>query len=229
MERYHERLCHPGLTRTEATIRQHFTWKNLRHSVEQVCKKCHTCQLTKKLDPKIGHLPAKQAETNPWDTLCVDLIGPYTIHRKGTHKNGKKKKDLTLWCVTMIDPATGWFEITEIKTKRADVVSNVVETTWLTRYPYPTQVVLDRGTEFMAEFTEMIASDYGVKKKPITARNPQANSIIERIHQTIGNMIRSFEVHDTSIDEKNPWTRILSAVRFATRATVHTTMQATLM
>ena len=129
----------------------------------------------------------------------------------------------------MIDPATDWFEITEIKTKRADIVSNVVETTWLTRYPYPTQVVLDRGTEFMAESTEMIASDYGVKKKPITARNPQANSIIERIHQTIGNMIRSFEVHDTSIDEEDPWTGILSAVRFATRATVHTTMQATPM
>eukprot|EP00957_Ditylum_brightwellii_P157962 12023630-Ditylum_brightwellii.AAC.1 len=61
----------------------------------------------------------------------------------------------------MTDPATDWFEITEIKTKRADAVYNVVETTWLTRYPYPTQVVLDGGTEFMAEFTEMLASDYG--------------------------------------------------------------------
>eukprot|EP00957_Ditylum_brightwellii_P046389 3521383-Ditylum_brightwellii.AAC.1 len=61
----------------------------------------------------------------------------------------------------MIDPVTGWFEITEIKTKRADVVSNVVETTWFTRYPYPTQVVMNRGTVFMAELTEMIASDYG--------------------------------------------------------------------
>eukprot|EP00957_Ditylum_brightwellii_P005655 431365-Ditylum_brightwellii.AAC.1 len=81
----------------------------------------------------------------------------------------------------------------------------------------------------MAEFTEMIASDNGAKKKPIKARNPQANSDIERIHQTIGNMIRSFEVHDTIIDEKNPWTGILSAVRFATRATVRTTIQATPM
>eukprot|EP00957_Ditylum_brightwellii_P020068 1513914-Ditylum_brightwellii.AAC.1 len=63
----------------------------------------------------------------------------------------------------------------------------------------------------MAEFTEMIASDYGVKKKYITARNPQESSIIERIHQTIGNMIRSFEIHGTSIDEKDPWTGILSA------------------
>eukprot|EP00957_Ditylum_brightwellii_P185990 14160104-Ditylum_brightwellii.AAC.1 len=63
----------------------------------------------------------------------------------------------------------------------------------------------------MAEFTEMIASDYGVKEKPTTARNPQANSVIERIHHIIGNMIRSFELHDTNIDEKDPWTGILSA------------------
>eukprot|EP00957_Ditylum_brightwellii_P164397 12515772-Ditylum_brightwellii.AAC.1 len=61
----------------------------------------------------------------------------------------------------------------------------------------------------MAKFSEMIASDYGVKKKPITARHPQANSIIERIYQAIGKMIRSFEVHATNIDEKDPWTGIL--------------------
>eukprot|EP00957_Ditylum_brightwellii_P138111 10528307-Ditylum_brightwellii.AAC.1 len=78
----------------------------------------------------------------------------------------------------------------------------------------------------MAEFKEMIAIDYGVKKKPITARNPQTNSIIEKMHQTIGNMIRLFEVHDTTIDEKDPWTGILSAEKLVTRATVHTTMQA---
>eukprot|EP00957_Ditylum_brightwellii_P158718 12080202-Ditylum_brightwellii.AAC.1 len=32
-------------------------------------------------------------------------------------------------------------------------------------------------------------------------------------------VIRSFEVHSTNIDEKDPWTGTLSAVRFATRAT----------
>eukprot|EP00957_Ditylum_brightwellii_P014626 1102328-Ditylum_brightwellii.AAC.1 len=56
----------------------------------------------------------------------------------------------------------------------------------------------------MAEFTEMIANDYGVKKKPITARNPQAHSIIVRIHQTIGNMIRSFKVHVPALMRKTP-------------------------
>eukprot|EP00957_Ditylum_brightwellii_P057099 4327130-Ditylum_brightwellii.AAC.1 len=74
----------------------------------------------------------------------------------------------------------------------------------------------------MAEFPEMILKDYGVRKRPITVRNHQANSIIERIHQTIGNMIRPFEVYSTDIDEKDPWTGILSTVRVATRATVLT-------
>ena len=105
VEWYHSTLCHPGATRTEMTIKQHFHWKGLSPMVNDICKKCHTCQTTKRIDKKYGHVPEKKTTYIPWDTLCVDLIGPYTIHRKA--KSGKKRKDLTLWCVTMIDPATG--------------------------------------------------------------------------------------------------------------------------
>lgn len=222
---YHEMLCHPGETRTELTINQHLTWENLRKSVNQVCSTCHICQLTKRTKKKYGKLPEKQAEAIPWETLCVDMIGPYTIKRK------KPKLDLELWCVTMIDPATGWFEIKEVPgTKRADVVANIVEQTWLNRYPWPDKVILDRGTEFMAEFSTMIQQDYGVKKRPITKRNPQANAIIERVHQTIGNMLRTFSVQtNDDLDESDPWSGILTSVAFGIRATVHTTTQATPM
>jgi hypothetical protein len=44
---YHDQLCHPGMTRTELSITQHFYWKNLQKDVEKVCKKCHTCHMTK--------------------------------------------------------------------------------------------------------------------------------------------------------------------------------------
>jgi len=219
VEWYHTLLCHPGETRMEATISQHLTWRGLRKTVHSVCTTCDTCQRTKRTKNKYGKLPPKEVEAIPWDTLCVDLIGPYNINRKNA------KKPLTLWAVTMIDPATGWFEIASITTKRADVIANTVEQTWFTRYPWPSQVVLDRGTEFMAEFTHMLENEYGITKKAITKRNPQANSIIERVHQTIGNMIRTFSVHST--DDDNPWSGILSAVAFAVRATVHTTTRAT--
>ena len=48
----------------------------------------------------------------------MDLIEPYKITQKVVDTNGNKKHDLTLWCVTMIDPAIGWFEMAEIKTKQ---------------------------------------------------------------------------------------------------------------
>ena len=131
----------------------------------------------------------------------------------------------------MIDTATSWFEIKDVPgTKQADIVANGVEQAWLKRYPWPKKVILDRGTEFMTEFSQMIQDDYGIKKKPITKRNPQANAIVGRVHQIIGNMSRTFEVQeDPDLDGSDPWSRILIAVKFAVRSTVYTTAKATPM
>jgi hypothetical protein len=71
----------------------------------------------------------------------------------------------------------------------------------------------------------MLRNDYGIKAKPITVRNPQANAIVERVHQTIGNIIRTFELENNYLDEDNPWTGILSATAFAIRTTYHTTLK----
>ena len=79
----------------------------------------------------------------------------------------------------------------------------------------------------MAEFAKMCKNDYGIKSKPITTRNPQSNAIIEGIHQTIGNIIRTFDV--SNIVNNNPWSGILAATMFAVRATYHTTLQASPM
>ena len=68
----------------------------------------------------------------------------------------------------MIDPATGWFEMKDIPDKRADTIANLVEQTWLTRYPWSTQIIFDRGNDFLAEFATMVIEDYDIKKKPIT-------------------------------------------------------------
>ena len=82
----------------------------------------------------------------------------------------------------------------------------------------------------MAEFATMIKEDYNVKRKLITTRNPASNAIIERVHQTIGNMIRSVQVQNLEVDSDNfSWTGILQAVSFAVRSTVHTTTRATPM
>ena len=204
----------------ELTLNQHYYWKNMRGTVQRVCKACAVCKRTKSRNTKYGHVPAKSAETIPWHTLCIDLIGPYKI--------GKGKDEVHLHCLTMIDPVTGWFEIEEIPTKQADYVINYLEFTWLTRYPWPTEIVMDRGKEFAAEVQRAIKNEYGITRKVITTRNPQANAMVERVHQVIHTMIRTAGISGKSdLDPTFGWKGILCAVRSAVRATVHTITRAT--
>ena len=73
----------------------------------------------------------------------------------------------------------------------------------------------------------MCQNDYGLKKKPITTRNPQSNAIIERIHQTIGNIIRTFYL--SNIVNKDPLSGILAATMFSVHITYQTSLQASTM
>ena len=91
----------------------------------------------------------------------------------------------------MIDPAIGWFDMAQIPNKTDTEIADTTEKNWFTRYPLPQRIVFERSTKFMAEFAKMCQNNYDLKRKPITTRNPQSNAIIERIHQNIGNIIRT--------------------------------------
>ena len=84
------------------------TWPNLREQVRSFCKTCRKCQLFKKTRLQYGHLPAKKdIEIKPWQRVDVDLIGPYTVNTP--------TKKYELRAMTMIDPATRWFEIVQVR------------------------------------------------------------------------------------------------------------------
>ena len=69
--------------------------------------------------------------------------------------------------------------------------------------------------------------EYGCVRKLITTRNPQANAMVERIHQVIGNMINSMQIRDSDSLGECGWQGIMAALRQAVRSAVHTTTRAT--
>ena len=81
--------------------------------------------------------------------------------------------------------------------------------------------------ELGIDFKDMAESSCGVKTKFATTRNPQANTIVEHLHQVLANLCRTFELEDNCMDEMDPWAGILSAPAFAMRSTIHTTLNAT--
>ena len=108
---------------------------------------------------------------------------------------------------------------------RVELVANQVELAWLTRYPLPNKVLIGGGNEFLVEFRKMIINDYGITVNRVTSMNPQTNAILERVHQQIGNILRTFKVQNMVLDDENPWDGILASIMFALRAIVYTTTQ----
>jgi hypothetical protein len=155
---YHHYLQHPGHLRLEETTKLMMYWKGMHTTIRRHVKSCRSCQVNKRHSQKYGHLPPKLVITTPWKTSCVDLIGPYTL-------KGKDGSSIDYMCLTMINPATSWFEIVKLPTvpqkmtvppaskgkkvtfskntkvaepsfdKSSAQISNLVYKTWFSRYP----------------------------------------------------------------------------------------------
>ena len=71
----------------------------------------------------------------------------------------------------------------------------------------------------------MCVNDYRIKRKIISMQNPQANAIVKRTHQMLGNLIRSFKLQDNLyLDSDDLWSGILAAASFAMCSTYHATL-----
>jgi hypothetical protein len=92
---YHNMLGHPGEQRTEQTIQKNLVWPGRQMAVAEHIAKCHECQIYKTHREKYGKLPLKQPDEKPWNTICVDLIGPYDV-------TTQDEEELTLNAMTIV-------------------------------------------------------------------------------------------------------------------------------
>jgi hypothetical protein len=149
--------------------------------------------------------------------ICVDLVDPFTI--KTPYKTH------SLLALTMIDPATGWFDIVKATNQLNTSIQDLFHNTWLACYPRPQIIVFDIGGEFKREFKHM-CDNYGIKAKPTASLNPQANAIIEQVHKVVNDFLRSFDLEKQNLEEDNPFDYFLQSTAWAIRSTHHTTLQA---
>jgi hypothetical protein len=143
--------------------------------------------VNKRHSQKYGHVPPKLVITTSWETLCVDLIDPYTL-------NGKDGSSIDFMCLTRIDPATSWFKIVEKpklqretsgskvttkNTKEADMmfdkssaqISNIVCKTLFSRYPGCCYLLYDNRSKFKLPFQAFCDSPGKSVSQP-ASKNP---------------------------------------------------------
>ena len=79
----------------------------------------------------------------------------------------------------------------------------------------------DRGNEFLGHAlkNDITKTDHGIEAKCATTENPEANSILERIHQVIANLVRTYDLQNKYLDEDDSRSEILADTSFTLRLT----------
>jgi hypothetical protein len=212
----------------------------MRTTIWSLTKSCKSCQVSKRRSQKYGHLPSKTVYTIPWECLCVGVIGPYTL-------KGKDNLQIDFMALTMINPASSWFEIAELPVveqlrqqtvndkelliadeifdKTSERIAKLINKTWLCRYPGCRHLIYDNGSHFKLHF-EYLCESYGIKRKPTTIKHPQANGILEHVHQILGQMLRTSELDMANSVTPDDVDVFLDNAAWAICSTYHTVLKA---
>ncbi len=157
-------------------------WKGMRTTIQSLTKSCRSCQINKRQSQKYGHLLPNTVYSIPWECLCVDLIGPYTL-------KGKDNSQIDFVALTMINPASSWFEIAELPVvkqlhwqtvngkelliadeifdKTSERIAKIVNKTWLCRYLRCHHLIYNNRSEFKLHF-KYLCESYSIMRKPTT-------------------------------------------------------------
>jgi hypothetical protein len=217
IEWFHIVTGHPGSKKLRLTLEQRYYNPEMRRYIDNY--KCADCQ-HHKLDGKgYGLLPERELKEQPFEEVAVDLIGPWKVQVRG--------KPYEFNALTSIDPVTNLVELIRIDHKTSQHITSKFAQSWMARYPWPKRCIHDNGGEFVGwEFQEFLQK-FNVKDVPTTSRNPTANSVCKRMHQSVGNILRTM-LHGNPPENVTKANELvddaLSTAQHAMRTSVHTTL-----
>ena len=122
----------------------------------------------------------------------------------------------------------GWFEISEVPIidKYLDRLFKTFNEVWLSRYPRLRIVIFDNDSELKRNFIPF-PKYFSVKPTCTDIKNPQGNSILERIHQVVSSMLKTKDLANATFDAVAPWSDIFASMVYVVQCSYHSTLQAT--
>ena len=159
------------------------------------------------------------AQVIPWNQACVDLIGLYMI-------KAKDKTIIDFMCLTIIDPATSWFETVDLPNKDIIYIRDKEK-------EEITEVIMDKPSACVAclfnkswfeLFFENLCESFQLKHKPTTIQNPQADIILERFYRVVTNMMQTYSLDIQETCTLCMMDDFIANVGWAIRSTHHTVL-----
>ncbi len=122
---------------------------------------------------------------------------------------------------------TNLVELVRIEKKDSDHVMQKFVQCRLTHYPWPQHCIHDPGGEFTGQEDQTILQNCHIRDVCTTAKNPQSNAVCKRMHQRVGNVLRTLlhgEPPQDMANAKECIDEALSIAMHAMRAAIHSTL-----
>lgn len=191
---------HLGKHKTVARISRHFYWPGLQRDVANFCKTCPQCQQTSARGPPRVPLQPLPIVGVPFERLGMDIVGPLERSKSGNR-----------YMLVISDYATRYPEVFPLKNIRArSVAFSLVQL--FSRVGFPQEILTDQGSNFMSTLLKQVYQLLGIKPLRTTPYHPQTDGLVERLNQTLKQMLRRF------VDETGSnWDQWLPYLLFAYR------------
>lgn len=204
-------VTHQGFSKTLNRVKMSFYWPCLYKHIKQYIKSCNSC------NEKRAHKPAKLAPlqrvpvtTKPMQCVAIDALGPFPMSYQGNK-----------YILVMSDYFTRYPEAFATPDIKSETVARVLEE-FISRHGVPTQLITDRGSNFLSKSISEVYKLLKIEKHTTTAYHAQSDAVVERLNSTIINSL-SHLVNESH----NDWDRYLPFALLAHRTAVHTTTKFT--
>ena len=200
----HSNFGHQGRNKMVALLRPHFYWPNLSKSCRDFVRSCIKCQADDKTLPKPNKMVKRQVTTQPFKEIAIDLVGPFPTATGGYRH-----------LLTCIDTASRWPEAVPLKTTTTRVIIKCL-TELFCRNGFPERIISDNGPQFTSNMFKKWLKLKGIAHSKSTPYHPQGNGMVERLHRTLGAVIRK------TADSKGNWAKILPLALYFLRCSPST-------
>ena len=142
----------------------------------------------------------------PWDTLSVDIVGPLPADRR--HE----------FIIVFVDCYSRFTILVPTSNHTADTVSDALLRHVVPYFGTPRRLLSDRGREFVGEVWGKLTGSLGIQRVLTSPYHPEGNSINERSHRTMNNMLRGRLLKDLP---SRKWVVEIPGIMLALNAMVH--------
>ena len=184
-----------------------YFWPLMARDIEDYIKLCKICHQQANRANSKDKVPLQ-----PWgpptarnQRIHFDLVGPLKVSEKGIEH-----------ILTITDAFSRWVELVPIKNKEAITVAQALWDNWICRFGFFRQSVSDGGGEFDNKVYQELSNLMKNTHHIVSPYSPSVNGVIERMHRSLGDYIRSFCEEQT-----RDWVQFLPSLAFSLNTKVH--------